>query len=76
MMVLETMYSSMLSIINDGPHDPMYQPIKENVKEGDIVKKHAHEFDDEYKHLVVLYVKDRATIGNTLPYDIYHFVQN
>ena len=47
MMVLETMDYSMLSIINDGPHVPMYQPIKENVKKGNMVKKVIHDFVDE-----------------------------
>lgn len=42
MMVLETVDYSMMDIINDGPHVPMYHPMKENVKDGDVVEKPTH----------------------------------
>ena len=53
----------------------MYQPMKENVKEGDEVKKLVHKFDDEDKCVIVLDVRARTAKGNTLPHDIFHFVQ-
>lgn len=54
----------------------MYQPMKDNVKEGDKVEKPIHELNDNDKRLIALDVKARAAIGNALAYDIYHFVQN
>lgn len=74
--VRETKDCSMLSIINYGPHIPMYQTMKENVKNSDPIEKLVHEFNVEDKHLVALDVKTHATIGNTLPYNIYHYVWN
>lgn len=38
----------------------MYQPMKDNVKDCDEVKKHAHEFDANDKRLVDLDVKARV----------------
>lgn len=73
-MVLETMYYSMINIVKDGPHIHMYQTMKDNVKDGDEVKKPAHEFNENKKRLVALDVKARVAIGNALLYDIYHFV--
>lgn len=81
-MVLETMDYFMLNIYKDGPHVPMYQSMKENVKYDDEVekladdkaKKPVHEFNEEDKRLVSLDVKTRASIGNALPHDIYHLV--
>lgn len=75
-MFLETIEYSMLSIANVGPYIPMYQLMKENVKDGGMVEKPVHEFDDENNCLVALDVKACAAIGNTLPYNIYHFVQS
>lgn len=76
MMVLETMDYSMRDIVKNGPHAPMYRPMKANVKEGDEVKKFVHKFNDAKKHIVVLDVRACVAIRNSLPYEIYHFVQN
>lgn len=54
MMVFETMDYSMLGIINDGSHVPMHQPMKKNIKDGNPIEKHAHEFNDEDRSLVAL----------------------
>ena len=32
--VLEAMDEHMLDIVNDGPHQPMYQPMKDRVADG------------------------------------------
>ena len=32
--VLESMDENMLDIVNDGPHQPMYQPMKDRVADG------------------------------------------
>lgn len=44
MMVLQTMDYSMLNILKDGPHVPMFLAMKENVKDGEEIKKPAYEF--------------------------------
>lgn len=50
----------MLIIINDDPRVPMYQSIKENVKEGDMIEKPIHELNNEDKRLVAIDVKARV----------------
>lgn len=79
MIVFETIDYSMIDIVKNGPHVP--------IKEGDPAqegqyqrrwssRKHVHEFDDEEKCLFALNVRACITIGNSLLYYIYHFVQN
>ena len=76
MIVLETLDYGMLDVIENGPIIPMYQPMKDNVKDGEPKEKPFHEFDENDKRQYSLDVRGRAAIINALPYDIYHLVQN
>lgn len=76
MMVLETMDYLMIDIVKNVPHVPTNQPMKDNVKECDLGEKHSQEFDDEEKRLVAHDVRDHVAIQKSLPYDIYHFIQD
>lgn len=75
-MVIEIMEYTMIDIIKNDPHVPMYQLIKENVQECELVEKPIHEFNDDENFLVALDVRTHASIGNSLPYDIYNIIQN
>ena len=76
MIVLETLDYGMLDVIENGPIIPMYQPMKDGVKDGEPKEKPFHEFDENDKRQYNLDVRGRAAIINALPYDIYHLVQN
>ena len=76
LIVLETMDYGMLDIVNKGPHVPMYQPMKDGVADGPKKPTEKHQFSEEDRRLVMLDVRARAAIGNSLPYNIYHLVQN
>lgn len=49
---------------------------KDGVKTGVIKKTPKHQFTEDDKHLYNLHIHAWGTIGNSLPYDIYHLVQN
>ena len=76
LMVLETMDYNMMEIVNTGPYVPTFQPMKDNVPDGprQATEKHAYTEDD--KRMVMLDTRAHAAIGNALPYNIYHLVQN
>lgn len=76
MVVLGIMDYVMLNIVNNGPHIPMYQPMADNPPAGALNPKPKTRYDEEDKRLMSLYLKERAAIGNSLPYQIYHLVQN
>ena len=76
MAVLETMDYDMLDIVTEGPHIPMFQPTKDGVATGEKKRTPKHDFTAEDKRLCHLDKKACAAIGNSLPYDIYHLVQN
>ena len=74
LIVLETMDYGMLDIVNKGPHVPMYQPMKDGVADGPKKPTEKHQFSEEDRRLVMLDVRARDAIGNSLPYNIYHLV--
>ena len=76
MVVLETLDYAMLGVIENGPIIPIYQPMKDNVKDGEPKEKPLHEFDEKNTRQYSLDVRARAAIINALPYDVYHLVQN
>ena len=76
MIVLETLDYEMLDVVENGPIIPMFQPMKDNVKDGEPKEKPSHEFDENDKRQYSLDVRGRAAIINSLPYDVYHLVQN
>ena len=76
MAVLETLDYDMLQIVTEGPHVPMFQPMKDGVAAGEKKLTPRHEFTAEDKRLCHLDKKACAAIGNSLPYEIYHLVQN
>ena len=76
MVVLETMDYDMLDIVTLGPHVPMFQPTKAGVAEGEKKQTPKHDYTAEDMRLIYLDIKARAAIGNALPYDIQHLVQN
>ena len=76
MVVLEIMDYDMLDIVTLGPHVPLFQLTKEGVADGEKKQTPKHEYTAEDKRLIHLDIKARTTIGNALPYDIYHLVQN
>ena len=76
MAVLETLDYDMLDIVTLGPHIPMFQPTKDGVADGEKKLTPKHDFTAEDKHLIHLDKKACAAIGNALPYEIYHLVQN
>ena len=74
--VLEAMDENMLDIVNDGPHQPMYQPMKDRVPDGPKKPATKDLWTSQDKHLVSLDVKARSAISNALPYHTFHLVQN
>ena len=70
MIVLETLDYGMLDMIENGPIIPMYQPMKDNVKDGEPKEKPFHEFDENDKRQYSLDVRGRTAIINALPYDV------
>ena len=76
MVVLETLDYAMLDVIENGPIIPMFQPMKDNVKDGEPKEKPFHEFEENDKRQYSLDVRARAAVINALPYDVYHLVQN
>ena len=74
--VLEAMDEHMLDIVNDGPHQPMYQPMKDHVADGPKKPASKDQWTSTDKHLVSLDVRARSAISNTLPYHTFHLVQN
>ena len=76
MAVLETLDYDMLDVVTEGPHVPMFQPMKDGVASGEKKRTPKHEYTAEDKRLCHLDKKPCAAIGNSLPYDIYHLVQN
>ena len=74
--VLESMDEYMLDIVNDGPHQPMYQPMKDRVADGPKKPASKDLWTLADKHLVSLDVKGRSAIRNSLPYNTFHLVQN
>lgn len=76
MVVLEIMDYDMLHIIEHGAHVPMYQPMVDNVHTGGLKQKLTTIYDVEEKIIISLDVKAISAIGNSLPYHIYHLVEN
>ena len=76
MVVFETIDYEMKNIVEKGPHVFMYQPIANNAPVGPLKQNQATSYDDDDKRLLNLDVKARATIGNSLPYHVYHHVHN
>ena len=76
MAVVETLDYDMLDIVTEGPHYPMFQPMKDGVASDEKKRTPKHDFTAEDKRLIFLDKKASAAIGNALPYDIYHLVQN
>jgi len=74
--VLESMDEYMLDIVNDGPHQPMYQPMKDRVADGPKKPASKDQWTSNDKHLVSLDVKGRSAISNALPYNTFHLIQN
>ena len=74
--VLESMDEFMLDIVNDGPHQPMYQPMKDRVADGPMKPASKDLWTSKDKHLVSLDVRGRSAISNSLPYNTFHLVQN
>ncbi|KAI3523649.1 hypothetical protein L1887_01928 [Cichorium endivia] len=75
LMVLETMDYHMPDILKNGTYIHHFTVTKDGVP----VEKKAtppHEFTEDDKRLVNLDARARAAIGNSLPYEIYHLVQN
>ena len=72
--VLEAMDEFMLDIVNDGPHQPMYQPMKDRIADGPKKPAPKDQWTSNDKHLVSLDVKGRSAISNALPYNIFHLV--
>ena len=76
MAVLETLDYDMLDVVTKGPHVPMFHPMKDGVASGEKKRTPKHDYTAEDKRLCHLDKKACAAIGNALPYDIYHLVQN
>ena len=76
MAVLENLNYDMLDIVTAGPHVPSFQPMKDGIAAGEKKPTPKHEFTAEDKRLCHLDKKACAAIGNSLPYEIYHLVQN
>ena len=74
--VLESIDEYMLDIVNDGPHQPMYQPMKDRVCDGPMKPASKDLWTSKDKHLVSLGVRRRSAISNTLPYNTFHLIQN
>ncbi|KAI3752823.1 hypothetical protein L2E82_24860 [Cichorium intybus] len=75
LMVLETMDYHMLDILKNGTYIPHFTITKDGVP-GENKATPSHEFTEEDKRLINLDARARAAIGNSLPYEIYHLVQN
>ena len=73
--ILEIMDYNMLDIIKNGPHIPTYQPTKNGVAYGPKRTSGKHQFSEDDRQLVMLNVRARTAIGNSLPYRIYQRVQ-
>ena len=65
----------MLNIVDKGPHIPMYQPIVKNVLICPLKQKLKANYDYYNWRLIILDVKARAAIENSLPCHVYHLVQ-
>ena len=76
MAVLETLDYDMLDVITEGPHVPMFQPMKDGIASSEKKRTPKHDYTAKDKRLCHLDKKACAAIGNSLPYDIYHLVQN
>lgn len=76
LVVLETMKYDMLNIVNNGSYVPMYQLVIDNAPVGGLMSKPKTSYDEDEKRLMSLYEKESAAIRNSLPYHIYHLVQN
>lgn len=63
-------------IIDNGLYIPTFDETKDSVKTYVVKKAPKHLFSEEDKSLYNLDVRDRAELGNSLPYDIYHLIQN
>ena len=54
----------------------MYQPMANNAPVGPLKKNPETSYDDDDKRLLSLDVKANDVMGNSLPYLVYHHVQN
>ena len=76
MVFMETMGNEMHNIVEKGPQASMHQPMRNNTPVGYLKQKPKTSYDDDDKKLFSIDMKARATIGNSLPYYMYHLVQN
>lgn len=70
--VLEIMEYNMMDIFEKIPHIPNIDETKDGVSTGVIKRIPKHQYIEEDKKLINVDVHARTTIGNSLPYDIYH----
>lgn len=73
---LETMDYFMLDLVNHRPHILMYQSMVSNAPAGGLKQNLQASYDEEDKRLISSDVKAGDAFENSLPYHIYHLVQN